>query len=68
VISAVSISVVSTSLTVILPYFLDRPTRKLETSSALAKSSELTNVPFAVGISLVVLPANFIPEGVNEQR
>nr|DAP66560.1 MAG TPA: hypothetical protein [Caudoviricetes sp.] len=33
VISAVSISVISTSLTVILFYFLDRPTLKLEMSS-----------------------------------
>nr|DAP66571.1 MAG TPA: hypothetical protein [Caudoviricetes sp.] len=27
----------------------------------------LTKSPFAVGMSLSVLPANFIPEGVNEQ-
>nr|DAO74283.1 MAG TPA: hypothetical protein [Bacteriophage sp.] len=61
VISAVSIPVVSTSLTVILSYFFDTPTLKLETSSALARLLSLINSPSAVGISEPVLPINVIP-------
>jgi hypothetical protein len=55
VISAVSISVTSTLLTVILSYFFDRPTLKLETSPALAKSLIGLNVPSEVAKQLLYL-------------